>query len=79
MENKSLMQRLIDAGYPKEDMDHHGTDLYVYVMPMTTSVINKWCEDNHYNKKVVCSMFTDQLTGHPMYDCAFQYTPEVGE
>ena len=27
--SKSLMQRLIDAGYPKEDMDHHNSDLYV--------------------------------------------------
>ena len=26
-----LMKRLVDAGYPREEMDHHYTDLYVYV------------------------------------------------
>ena len=26
-----LMKRLVDAGYPREEMYHHYTDLYVYV------------------------------------------------
>lgn len=26
-----LMKRLVGAGYPREEMDHHYTDLYVYV------------------------------------------------
>ena len=26
-----LMKRLVDAGYPREERDHHYADLYVYV------------------------------------------------
>lgn len=69
----SLMQRLIDGGYPVEQMDHHASDLYVYVTPLTTKIIDQWCRDNGYNKKHHCPTFTDNITGRQMYDCAFQY------
>ena len=36
---KTLMEMLIEAGYSKEEMDHHDSDLYVYVTPLTTKVI----------------------------------------
>ena len=44
---KTLKEMLIEAGYPKEEMDHHYSDLYVYVTPLTTKVIEEWC-----NKKL---------------------------
>ena len=42
---KTLMEMLIEAGYPKEEMYHpsYGSDLYVYVTPLTTKVIEEWC------------------------------------
>lgn len=34
--NKTLMQRLIEAGYSEKDIFHHESDLYVFVTPITT-------------------------------------------
>ena len=70
---KTLMEMLIEAGYPKEEMDHHASDLYVYVTPLTTKVIEKWCEENRYRMSWHCPVFIDQITGKRMYDCAFQW------
>lgn len=78
--NKSLLQRLLDAGYPKEDIHHHESDLYIFKTPLTTKVLEEWCEANgwdkrliHSQKSFVCEVFFDQVTGEPMYDVAFQY------
>lgn len=30
IENKTLMETLIDAGYPREEMYHHCSDLYFF-------------------------------------------------
>ena len=38
-EDKPLMIRLLEAGYPHSEMDHHESDLYVYVTPVSTRVI----------------------------------------
>lgn len=70
---KPLMQRLLDAGYPRDEMFHHESDLYVYVTPLTTSVIDEWCKENNYRIGWYCPTFKDQITGRQMYDCAFQY------
>ena len=43
MKTKSLMQMLIDAGYPIEEMYNHESDLYIYVTPLTTTIIKEWC------------------------------------
>jgi hypothetical protein len=78
---KLLMQMLIEAGYPKEDIHHHASDLYVYVTPLTTKVLHEWCKANGWKEKMVeeksCvfNIFTDQITGRKMYDIAFQYIP----
>ena len=53
MKIKSLMQMLLDAGYPREEMYHHESDLYVYVTPLTTKVIEDWCEGSIWNKRFV--------------------------
>ena len=70
---RTLMEMLIEAGYPKEEMYHHASDLYVYVTPLTTKVIEEWCKANNYRMEWHCPKFRDQITGKMMYDCAFQY------
>lgn len=74
---KSLMQMLLEAGYPKEEMDNHNSDLYVYVTPLTTKVLHDWCEANGWSKikSPLITTFTDQITGKLMYDVAFQFLP----
>lgn len=67
------MEMLIEAGYPKEEMDHHDSDLYVYVTPLTTKVIEEWCKAHDYRMAWHCPTFKDQITGKMMYDCAFQW------
>ena len=79
MAGKPLMQRLLDAGYPKDEMYHHYSDLYVYATPLTKRVIEKWADENGYNRQHHCPLFRDQITGRPMYDCAFQYYEEEGQ
>lgn len=79
MNEKTLMQMLIEAGYPKEDIHHHASDLYVYVTPLTTRVLEDWCKANGWNPKLVkeksflFGVFRDNITGRKMYDVAFQY------
>ena len=72
---KSLMERLTEAGYPEEQMFHHATDLYVYVNPLTTKVLEEWCREHGYRREWHCPTFKDQITGRKMYDIAFQYLP----
>lgn len=69
-----LMQRLLDAGYPAEDIEHHESDLYVFVTPLTKKVIEEWCQEHGYDRKWQCPIFKDQVSGRGMYDCAFQYS-----
>ena len=80
MNNKPLMERLLEAGYPPEDIDHHCSDLYVYVTPLTTKVIMEWMKDNNYTDNLngfFIQKFRDQITGRIMYDIAFQYIPSL--
>ena len=76
MNNKSLMERLLEAGYPTEDIDHHDYDLYIYVTPLTIRVLKSWMKDNGYTDTLV-QKFRDQITGRMMYDVAFQYIPSL--
>lgn len=79
--SKSLMQMLIEAGYPEKDIYHHESDLYVYVTPLTTQVLEEWCRVNGWNVQLVkepsCifGIFKDNITGRKMYDIAYQYEP----
>lgn len=72
---KTLKEMLIEAGYPEIEMYHpsYGSDLYVYVTPLTTKVIKEWCKAHDYRMDWHCPTFKDQITGRMMYDCAFQY------
>lgn len=81
MNNKSLMERLLESGYPPEDIDHHYSDLYVYVTPLTTKIIKEWADENGYDNNLLGGIyvqtFRDQITGRKMYDIAFQYIPSL--
>lgn len=68
-----LMQRLLDAGYPKEQFFHHYSDLYIYKTPLTDKVVADWCKENGFSVSWHCPTFRDQITGRKMYDCAFCY------
>lgn len=70
---KSMLEILLDSGYPKEEVFHHGSDLYIYVTPLTTKIVEEWCNLRQYNVNWHCPKFKDQITGKMMYDCAFQY------
>lgn len=78
---KLLMEMLVEAGYPKEDIHHHDSDLYVYVTPLTTKVLEDWCKANGWKENLVkdnsflFGVFKDNITGRKMYDIAFQYIP----
>lgn len=74
----TLIERLIEAGYPEKDIHHHESDLYVYVTPLTRKVISDWAKDSDWI--AVCeppllNIFTDNITGRKMYDVAFAYAP----
>ena len=78
MSNKSLMERLLEEGYPPEDIHHHDYDLYVYITPLTIRVLKAWMKDNNYTDNLngfLIQKFRDQITGRKMYDIAFQYIP----
>jgi hypothetical protein len=73
--NKTLMEALEDAGYPREQMFNHCSDLYVFITPLTKRVVDKWFKDEGLKKSLFVNTFRDQITGKGMYDIAFQYTP----
>lgn len=79
MNTKSLMERLLEAGYPPEDIHHYYSDLYVYITPLTTKIITEWLNDNGYDSNlrdgVFVKTFRNQITGRKMYDVLFEYIP----
>lgn len=70
---KTLLERLLDAGYPKAEIYHWQSDLYVFITPLTTKIISEWCDENRYTMNLHCTRFVDNITGKMMYDCVFQY------
>ena len=70
---KTLLKRLLDAVYPKAEIHHWQSDLYVFVTPLTTKIISEWCDENGYTMNLHCTRFVDQITGNMMYNCVFQY------
>lgn len=72
----TLIEALNAAGISRSEMAHHCSDLYVFVTPITTAVINEWFEVQGLAKDLFVSVFKDQITGRWMYDVAFQYYKE---
>ena len=59
-----LMRRLVDAGYPREEMYHHYTDLYVYVNEISRPVIEQWCAEHGWRKiEIVKQKLEDIVEG----------------
>lgn len=76
--NKTLMETLIEAGFPEKEFDHHESDLYVPKEMngrYTGGIIVRWFIEYGYNPRLFMNEFRDQVTGKPMWDISFQYTP----
>ena len=73
---KGLMERLLDAGYPRHEMRHNGRDLLIPVTPMTSKAIDEWCAAFGYYKPALVRTYTDDKTHEEMYECAYQYFNE---
>lgn len=71
----TLMEKLIESGYPANEIYHHCSDLYIFVTPLTKKVVDEWFKKQKLKRHLFVSTFTDQITGKLMYDCAFQYDP----
>ena len=69
----TLMEQLLAAGYPRDQMFNHCSDLYIYVTPLTMRVVHDWFRDSGLSYALFCSTFKDQVSGRLMYDVAFQY------
>lgn len=72
---KTLLETLIEAGYPNEQVYQHYSDLYIFVTPLTKRIVDKWFKEKGLHRRLFVSTFQDQVTGRMMYDCAFQYDP----
>lgn len=70
---KSLMRMLLDGGVKREDMgtSDYNSDLHIYVTPLTTEIVEKWCKENGFNKQHHCPTFTNAIDGKLMYECIF--------
>lgn len=68
---KPLMQRFLDAGYPIRDVfyDKNENSLYVYTSSTTSSVIDEWCKDNNLDREQRCAPFRGTATGRMMTVC----------
>ena len=75
----TLIETLILAGYPEDQIFHHESDLYIFVWwhgKNFADVVRKWYRENGLStSEFMIGHFKDQITGKPMLDCAFQYTP----
>lgn len=79
LKEKSLMQRLLEAGYPLNEMFVHQrkNELYFYNTLLSTRVIDEWCKDNGFNKEQRCAPYKGTITGRQMYVCKLQDEKEA--
>lgn len=54
---------------PKEDIDHHATDLYLRVSPKSTELVNSM----KYRNNGMISTFKDNIDGDLWYELPFCY------
>lgn len=73
-QSKSLAQFLLENGVSKEDMDSHGSDLYVSCSPFVDSVLIKYEECHCF--KLSKESFIDNISKTKWYDIPFGYMPE---
>lgn len=67
----TLMQTLLAAGYPRNQMWNHESDLYIYAIEKTRSILRRWYAEN--NLPFQASVFRSQIDGKLMYDCPFAF------
>lgn len=71
---KTLYQRLIDAGVPRNDIGHHCSDMYVSVTPQTRRIVEAFAAERGMQ---IPTVFTSQNEVPPRktYLCNFAYDP----
>lgn len=70
---RPLYVRLLDAGIPKKDFDHHESDLYVRATTKAKQVIQEYCAEINIS---VYSTFKSNIEPHDYwFDCPFCYLP----
>lgn len=74
---ESLMKKLLDAGYPKMELRHSCTSLFVYCTPLVESVINEYCKENKVDRESFTMLFRDSYSGKMMYELYDKYNPNV--
>lgn len=72
-EAKSLYLQLVDAGISPQNIDHHASDLYVTVSPMTKSIVEKFCAETGRPKPSVFKSL--ETPSRLTYDIPFAYDP----
>lgn len=54
IENKTLMETLIDAGYPREEMYHHYSDLYIFLTPKNSTDCRQMVQGARPQQEIIC-------------------------
>lgn len=75
METKSLFEMLIESGYPREDIHHWYSDMYVSKNSSTSQVIDDWIQKSGIKRDLFVDEFKDNVTGESMYEIKFAYVP----
>lgn len=70
---KSLYLRLVDAGIPAEDLDHHASDLYVTVSPTTKKIVEGFCKE--MGMEMPATFKSLETPARRTYDIPFAYDP----
>lgn len=77
METCSLMKMLLDAGYPKTELRHYCSSLFVYPSELVNEVLNKYCEENGVHREDFIMMFYDSFSGKMMLELCDKYNPAL--
>lgn len=72
---RTLIQQFVDAGFPKEQIEHNGTDFFIDVTTITTSVLDEWCEKHHVSKNIKFPKCWDSKQNKYVYRCELQDSP----
>lgn len=72
---ESLMKKLLDAGYPKTELRHYCSSLFVHPSPLVEQVIDDYCHENDIDMKSFVTPFYDHWTGTTMLELYDKYNP----
>lgn len=74
---ESLMKRLINAGYPKTEMRHYCSSLFVYPSPLVEQVLDEYCKENEVMREDFVMQFYDSFSGKTMLELYDKYNPHL--